>query len=123
MKIWVGVFASFLIGFSVITFNPRLDTAYAANGNIDAGSRVYRACAACHSLTPSENLTGPSLAHIWHRKAGTLDSFKRYSSALVWDDKTLDRWIADPHGPRRLVGDGRANVRCLRQGRPNADLA
>jgi cytochrome c len=73
----------------------------AAEGNPTRGQRVFGACAMCHSLEPDQNMTGPSLANIWNRKAGSLSSFDRYSSALksadvVWDDKTLDEWIADP---------------------------
>jgi cytochrome c len=46
-------------------------------------------------------MTGPSLAGIWNRKAGSLASFPRYSDALkssniVWNDETLDAWIEDP---------------------------
>ena len=46
-------------------------------------------------------MTGPSLAGVWGRKAGTLANFRRFSdalkrSAVVWDEKTLDAWIADP---------------------------
>ena len=46
-------------------------------------------------------MTGPSLAGVWDRKAGTLKSFSRYSPVLtsaniVWNDKNLDDWIADP---------------------------
>mgnify|MGYP002400169694 CR=1 FL=1 len=46
-------------------------------------------------------MTGPSLANLWNRKAGTLASFPRYSSALkdsgiIWNDKTLDEWIKNP---------------------------
>jgi cytochrome c len=46
-------------------------------------------------------MTGPSLAGVWNRKAGTLASFTRYSPAMKsanieWNDKTLDQWIADP---------------------------
>ena len=36
------------------------------------GAQLYRACAACHSLTPDRNMTGPSLAGVWGRKAGSL---------------------------------------------------
>jgi len=43
---------------------------------------VYGACGACHSLEPDRNMTGPSLAELWNRKAGTLPSFHRYSGAL-----------------------------------------
>src|SRR5438874_683415 len=67
----------------------------------DRGQRVFGACAACHSLEPNRNMTGPSLAELWDRKAGTLPSFHRYSaplksSGLVWNDKTLDEWLKDP---------------------------
>lgn len=46
-------------------------------------------------------MTGPSLAGLWDRRAGSLTSFPRYSDALkssniVWNDKTLDDWIKDP---------------------------
>lgn len=46
-------------------------------------------------------MTGPSLAHIWGRKAGTAERFTRYSDALkqanvVWDEYTLDKWLRDP---------------------------
>jgi cytochrome c2 len=62
---------------------------------------MYRACAACHSLEPNRNMTGPSLAEVWNRKAGSLASFPRYSPALksagiIWNDDTLDEWIKDP---------------------------
>ena len=74
---------------------------HAAEGNPARGQRVFGACAACHSLRPNQNMTGPSLAGVWKRKAGSLESFSRYSPALksasiVWDDKTLDEWINDP---------------------------
>lgn len=47
------------------------------------------------------NMTGPSLAGVWGRKAGSLKSFDRYSSALkaskvVWNEKTLDAWLKSP---------------------------
>jgi cytochrome c len=65
------------------------------------GQKVFGACAACHSLEPDRSMTGPSLSGVWNRKAGSLASFPRYSSALkssgvVWDAKTLDEWIKDP---------------------------
>jgi len=72
-----------------------------AAGNPAQGQRVFGACAACHSLQPDQNMTGPSLARVWNRKTGTLASFTRYSPAMKsanieWNDKTLDEWIADP---------------------------
>jgi cytochrome c len=37
--------------------------------NSSRGQRVFSACAACHSLQPNQNMTGPSLADLWGRKA------------------------------------------------------
>ena len=76
-------------------------TVVAADGDPGRGQMVFRACAACHSLEPNRNMTGPSLAGLWGRKAGTLPSFHRYSPALkssgvVWDEQMLDPWLRDP---------------------------
>lgn len=80
-----------------------LSFAHPANaaGDPENGANVFRQCMACHSAVPGEHLTGPSLAHVWKRKAGTAAGFDRYSdplkrSGIVWDESTLDRWLADP---------------------------
>jgi len=72
-----------------------------AEGDAARGAQAYRACAACHSLQPDRNMTGPSLAGVWGRAAASLASFRRYSMALknakiVWDERTLDPWLAFP---------------------------
>jgi cytochrome c len=56
---------------------------------------------ACHSLQLGEHQTGPSLAHVWNRKAGTAHDFPRYSeslkrSGITWNEAALDKWLADP---------------------------
>ena len=84
-----------LIGAGALTL-----PAYAA-GDVDQGAKAFRVCAACHSLGTDVNMTGPSLAGIWGRKAGSLKSFDRYSpslksSGVVWDQKTLDAWLQSP---------------------------
>ncbi len=89
---FVAVTAFVLIFFSWPTF---------AAGDADKGAKIFSACAACHSLEPGRHLTGPSLDHIYGRKAGTAEGFVRYSQALkqskiVWDEKTLDGWIKKP---------------------------
>jgi cytochrome c len=88
-----------LIAVPVVTALP--NRVMAESGNAARGERMYRACVACHSLEPNRNMTGPSLAEIWNRKAGSLASFPRYSDALkssgiIWTDDTLDEWIKDP---------------------------
>ena len=76
-------------------------TSTVAAGDAQRGAQVFRACVACHSVAPAEHLTGPSLAHIWGRKAGNSEGFQRYSEALkksgiVWNESTLGKWLADP---------------------------
>jgi cytochrome c len=72
-----------------------------AAGDAQRGARLFQACAACHSVAEGEHLTGPSLAHVWDRKAGTAPGFQRYSDALKraavsWNEATLDKWLANP---------------------------
>jgi cytochrome c len=70
-------------------------------GSPTRGAALFRHCVACHSVEPGVHLTGPSLAHVWQRRAGTIEGFTRYSEPLkratvVWDAPTLDRWLQDP---------------------------
>src|SRR5437867_13041880 len=56
---------------------------------------------ACHSAAPGEHLTGPSLAHVFNRKAASAEGFMRYSDALkganlTWNEAVLDKWLANP---------------------------
>ena len=72
-----------------------------AAGDPQAGAQAFRACAACHTLEPGVHRTGPSLAGVFGRKAGTAEGFHRYSGALrsadlVWSEDTLTRFLADP---------------------------
>ncbi len=73
----------------------------AAAGDVERGAQAARACMACHSFAPGHHMTGPSLAGVWGRKAGTAEGFVRYSEALkgsgiVWDSKSLDAWLKNP---------------------------
>ena len=100
--------------------------AYAATPSGDAkqGQQLYRACAACHSLAPDRNMTGPSLAALWDRKAGSLKSFERYSPALkaskvVWNDSTLDRWLKSP---AQFIPHNRMTFAGIPDARQRADI-
>jgi cytochrome c len=99
-------------------------SANAETGNPGRGQRVYGACAACHSLEPDRNMTGPSLADLWNRKAGGLASFHRYSpglksSGIVWNDKTLDEWLKDP---QHLVPGNTMTFQGIGKDQQRADL-
>jgi len=81
---------------------PARIAAQAIEGSAERGAAVFRQCLACHSVETGVHLTGPSLARVWGRRAGTVDGFTRYSEPLkratvVWDETTLARWLDDPH--------------------------
>jgi cytochrome c len=101
-----------------------LSPAFAQEGDPSRGQQDFRACAPCHSLEPDRNMTGPSLANLWGRKAGGLSSFARYSDALkssgiIWDDRALDGWLTDP---QRMVPDNEMPFEGIKDGRVRADL-
>ena len=103
-----------------LTFSP----AWAAEDNLARGERLFGACAACHSLQPDRNMTGPSLSAIWNRKAGTLAGFHRYSPALksadvVWNEQTLDEWLKDP---QHLIPGNTMTFPGIKDLRQRADL-
>src|SRR5260370_23569558 len=96
----------------------------APKGDLPRAQRAFGACAACHSLEPDRNMTGPSLAELWNRKAGTLPSFQGYppalkSSDVVWDDKTLDAWLADS---QHLVPGNTMTFQGIKNAQQRADL-
>jgi|SRR5690349_4245379 cytochrome c len=94
-------------------------------GDAKRGAQLFRQCMACHSVEEGEHMTGPSLAHVWHRKAGTVEGFTRYSDALkhanvTWDEATLDKWLADP---QRFIPGTSMTFAGLKQPRERQDLA
>ena len=96
MKPWPTVLFVSLAGLALLSCSA------AAAEDPDLGATAFaRACAACHSLKPGQNMTGPSLSGVWGRKAGALQSFDRYSAALrssniIWNAGTLDLWLKNP---------------------------
>lgn len=62
----------------------------------DHGAQVFRACVACHTLSPDEgNKAGPSLHNIFGRKIASLPGY-HYSDALkgmdiVWTPETVSK--------------------------------
>jgi cytochrome c len=69
-----------------------------AAGDAAHGAMVYRQCMICHSL--DKNGVGPSHRNVFGRAAGSVASYN-YSAALkashiVWNETTLDQWLADP---------------------------
>lgn len=114
----------FLLTLVALSVATALSPTLAAEGDSDRGKAAFNACGACHSLEPNRSLTGPSLAALWNRKAGSLPSFPRYSSALkssgvVWNDKTLDDWIKDP---QHLIPGNEMPFQGIKNDQQRADL-
>jgi cytochrome c len=70
----------------------------AGAGDPVRGEAIYERCAACHSL--DLNRTGPKHCGLFGRRAGSLPDFEYSSamraSAIVWNERTLDRFLAAP---------------------------
>ena len=69
-----------------------------AAGDPARGEKIYERCAACHSLTTDR--TGPHHCGLLGRKAGSVSGFE-YSKAMkeskiTWNERTLDRFLANP---------------------------
>ena len=65
----------------------------------EAGAKIFKRCAACHSVEPDKHKTGPSLAGLFGRKAGSATGFE-YSEAMknsnvVWNTESLDKHLLD----------------------------
>ena len=80
---------------AIIAASPAL-----AEGDAAAGEKVYKKCKTCHSLEAGKNKLGPNLAGIFGRQAGSVEGYK-YSAAMaasgiVWDEATMDAFLAKP---------------------------
>jgi len=72
--------------------------ALAAAGDARRGEEIYSRCLACHAL--EYDRTGPRHCGLFGRRAGSVPGFA-YSDAMrrsriIWNDATLERFIADP---------------------------
>jgi cytochrome c len=70
-----------------------------SDGNSEHGKELYESrCFACHSV--DANRVGPMHMGVFGRKAGSIADFD-YSksvkkSKIVWNEKTLDKWLTNP---------------------------
>src|SRR5262245_41385935 len=68
-----------------------------ASGDAAHGESVYRTCLACHSV--AKNGVGPKHDGVFGAKAGSVAGYDYSpalkSSGLVWDEMTLDGWLAN----------------------------
>jgi cytochrome c len=70
-------------------------------GETADGEKIFRArCGACHSVELGRNRIGPHLAGVFGRKAGSVEGARNsralQESGIVWNEQTLDRFLANP---------------------------
>lgn len=67
-------------------------------GDAARGEQLYSRCMACHAL--ASDRVGPRHCGLLGRRAGSVEGFlysdEMKNSRLVWDEKTLDRFLAKP---------------------------
>ncbi|RRH72320.1 c-type cytochrome [Falsigemmobacter faecalis] len=75
-----------------------------AEGDAEKGAKVFRKCAACHTVeADGPKRAGPNLHGVAGRVVGSLEGFA-YSNPLkaageagdVWSDEQLDAFLSDP---------------------------
>ena len=71
-----------------------------AEGDAEAGKKVFKKCKACHTFDPGKKKIGPHLKGVVGRKAGSVEGYK-YSKAfreidLTWDEANLDQFLTKP---------------------------
>jgi len=73
------------------------------------GAKLFKKkCSSCHSMDAGKHKTGPSLAGIMGRKAGSTD-FAKYKALkgadFTWDEANIDKWITNP---KKFIGKSTA---------------
>ena len=95
MKLWTLLTIGLLV-----TISARASGAVVqAVGDAQRGQQLYAPrCGGCHSI--DANRIGPSHAGVFGRAAGKWPGYDfspaLKASRLKWDERNLDRWLADP---------------------------
>ena len=87
------------IGLVLLSLATVTGNTASAGGDASKGKEVFNKCKACHSLKVGRNKSGPSLARIYGKTAGTVEGY-RYKGLKgadwIWDEANLDGWIENP---------------------------
>ncbi|QTG16970.1 cytochrome c family protein (plasmid) [Agrobacterium tumefaciens] len=97
-------------------------TAALADGDAARGKTLFSRCSACHATT-EQNKIGPHLSGVVGRAAGSMPGFA-YSKAMVdyakvWDDTTLDAFLA---APNKVVRGTKMTAGAMTNTRDRADI-
>jgi cytochrome c len=66
----------------------------------ESGKKQFNKCAACHSVEPDIQMTGPTLYGLIGREVGSVEGFP-FSEAMetadfIWTEETLSAFIENP---------------------------
>ena len=90
------------VGSSAEVTDVKIDiAALMAMGDVDSGEKIFKKCAACHSIVKGgKNKIGPALYNVVGRKVGGVNDYK-YSKALAgyeksWTFEELNGFLLKP---------------------------
>ncbi len=92
-------------------------------GDAVKGAKVFKKCAACHSVEEGKRKIGPSLYGVIGRTSGTLEGFRyskpMQSAGIVWTEETISDYLANP---RTFIKGNRMAFVGLRKPEDRADV-
>ena len=89
------------ITLAVLVITANLDNLAHSAENNSNGRMLFSECKSCHELADKENRIGPHLVGIFGRSAGSIEGFlysdAMLSSTFLWNEHTLDQYLAAPN--------------------------
>lgn len=99
-------------------------------GDAAKGEKLFKRCAACHSLDAGVNKVGPSLANSVGRECGTVDGYKYgrgYQAAcengFVADEAFLTDYLKDPSAKLSEIAGSKQRSKMTFKLRKDSDIA
>lgn len=99
-------------------------------GDAANGEKLFKRCAACHSLDAGVNKVGPSLADSVGRECGTVDGYKYgrgYQAAcekgFVADEAFLTDYLRNPSAKLSQIAGSRQSSKMTFKLRKDSDIA
>lgn len=96
-----------------------------AEGDAEAGKKVFNKCKACHVVDKEQNRVGPHLVGIVDRDVASIEDFK-YSKAMIewgegkaWTAENLDEYL---EAPKKVVKGTKMAFAGLRKEEDRANL-
>ncbi len=102
-----------LLGIALVSAFAFAGSPALAEGDAEAGAKVFRKCKACHTADEGgKHKVDPNLWGMFGRQAGTADGYTKYSddmvaagvAGLVWSEETLASYIRKDGGTKKFIG-------------------